>query len=222
MTVVGAVDAQGVVKSPGLSSEKKKKKTESQEKKSSAKHKTAEGKPSKSPPQAHKSAADSRIDELDLKWSERFNRLEALLIAKTLDNQEPTFAPVKITPTHTPPVGVVKSSEPFIRPAEKLPTSDLSSTDHSPQRQATEFHLLSRNLQICRVSLRLAPRFNRPANCLRTKQTPTNFQIYLGPAHPFFRPPVNRPQHRPANMTQLPWTLIPNLSFPTDPQWISL
>ena len=115
VTVVGAVDAQGVVKSPGLSSEKKKKKTEPQEKKASAKHhKTTEGKPSKSPPQAHKSAADSRIDELDLKWSERFNRLEALLIAKTLDSQEPTFAPVKITPTHTPPVGVVKSSDPFI------------------------------------------------------------------------------------------------------------
>ena len=144
VTVVGAVDAQGVVKSPGLSSEKKKKKTESQEKKTSAKHhKTAEGKPSKSPPQAHKSAADSRIHELDLKWSERFNRLEALLIAKTLDNQEPTFTPVKITPTHTPPVGVVKSSDPFIRPAEKLPTSDLSSTDHSPQRQATDKSLSS-------------------------------------------------------------------------------
>ena len=144
VTVVGAVDAQGVVKSPGLSSEKKKKKTEPQEKKASAKHhKTAEGKPSKSPPQAHKSAADSRIDELDLKWSERFNRLEALLIAKTLDSQEPTFAPVKITLTHTPPVGVVKSSDPFIRPAEKLPTSDLSSTDHSPQRQATDKSLSS-------------------------------------------------------------------------------
>ena len=62
--------------------------------------------------------------------------MEALLIAKTLDRQETTFAPVKITPTHTPPVGVVRSSDPFIRPTDKLPASDLSSADHSPQRQA--------------------------------------------------------------------------------------
>ena len=144
MTVVGAVDAQGVVKSPGLSSDKKKKKPESQEKKTSAKHhKSTEGKSSKSPPQAPKSSADSRIDELDLKWSERFNRLEALLIGKTLDRQEPTFAPVKVTPTHIPPVGVVRSSDPFIRPTEKLPASDLSSTDHSPQRQAVDKSLSS-------------------------------------------------------------------------------
>ena len=139
VTVVGAVDAQGVVKSPGLSSDKKKKKPNPQEKKTSAKHhKSGEEKSSKSPPQAHKSSADSRIDELDLKWSERFNRLEALLIAKTLDRQEPTFAPIKVTPTHTPPVGVVRSSDPFIRPTDKLPASDLSSTDHSPQRQAAD------------------------------------------------------------------------------------
>ena len=100
VTVVGAVDAQGVVKSPGLSSDKKKKKPNPQEKKTSAKHhKSSEEKSFKSPPQSHKSSADSRIDELDLKWSERFNRLEPLLIAKTLDRQEPTFAPVKVTPT---------------------------------------------------------------------------------------------------------------------------
>ena len=115
VTVVGAVDAQGVLKSPGLSSDKKKKKPNPQEKKTSAKHhKSGEEKHSKSPPLSHKSSADARIDDLDLKWSERFNRLEALLIAKTLDRQEPTFAPVKVTPTHTPPVAVVRSSDPFI------------------------------------------------------------------------------------------------------------
>ena len=139
VTVVGAVDAQGVVKSPRLSSDKKKKKPNPLEKKTSSKHtKSGEEKSSKSPPQSHRSSADTRTDELDLKWSERFKRLEALLIAKTLDRQEPTFAPVKVTPTHTPPVGVVRSSEPFIRPTDKLPASDLSNTDHSPQRQAAD------------------------------------------------------------------------------------
>ena len=91
----------------------------------------------------YRSSADSRIDELDLKWSERFNRLEALLLAKTIDKPEPAFAPVKVTPTHSPPVGVVRSSEPFIRPADKPQISDLSSNDHSPQRQAIDKSLTS-------------------------------------------------------------------------------
>ena len=77
--VVGAVDAQGVVQSPGLSSDKKKKKPNPPDKKSSTKHtKSDSEKSSKSPtPQTHRSSADARIEELDLKWSERFNRLEA-------------------------------------------------------------------------------------------------------------------------------------------------
>ena len=138
--VVGAVDAQGVIQSPGSSSDKKKKKPNPPEKKSSNQNpKSGKEKPSKSPtPQSHRSSSDTRIDELDLKWSERFNRLEALLLAKSLDKPEPTFASVKVTPTHSPPVGVVKSSEPFIRPADRSQPSDLSSTDHSPQRQSTD------------------------------------------------------------------------------------
>ena len=40
---------------------------------------------------------------MEQKWSDRFNRLEALLLAKTLD-QEPTFSAVKVTPTHLRPV----------------------------------------------------------------------------------------------------------------------
>ena len=85
MTVVGAVDAQAVVQSPGLSSgsDKKKKKPNPSDKKST-KHKSGSEKPAKSPvPQSHRSSADARIDKLDQKWSDRFNRLEALLLAKT-------------------------------------------------------------------------------------------------------------------------------------------
>ena len=137
--VVGAVDAQGVIQSPGSSSDKKKKPNPPEKKPSNQNPKSGKEKPSKSPtPQSHRSSSDTRIDELDLKWSERFNRLEALLLAKSLDKPEPTFAPVKVTPTHSPPVGVVKSSEPFIRLADRSQHSDLSSTDHSPQRQSTD------------------------------------------------------------------------------------
>ena len=77
--------------------------------------------------------------ELDKKWADRFNRLEALLLAKSVDHPEPTFQAPKVAPTHPPPVGAVKSSAPFIRPATDQPTStDLSGTGHStPLRQAT-------------------------------------------------------------------------------------
>ena len=38
---------------------------------------------------------------MEQKWSDRFNRLEALLLAKTMDQpQEPTVSAVKVTPTH--------------------------------------------------------------------------------------------------------------------------
>ena len=70
--------------------------------------------------------ADAQIDELDQKWSDRFNRLEALLLARTLDkpDPEPTFQLVKVTPTHIPPVNFVKASELFMKPTDliRLPT----------------------------------------------------------------------------------------------------
>ena len=98
MTVVGAVDDQGMLQSPGLSSftEKKKKPNPTEKSKGhTSKHsRTGSEKPAKSPTsKSHRSSADARIDELDQKWSGRFNRLEALL-AKTLDKPEETFTTV--------------------------------------------------------------------------------------------------------------------------------
>ena len=57
----------------------------------------------------------------DLKsWSDRFNRLEALLLAKTLDQlqHQPTFNTVKVVPAHSPPANVIRS-EPFIKPTDQ-------------------------------------------------------------------------------------------------------
>ena len=68
---------------------------------------------------------------------DRFNRLEALLLAKTSD-KEPTFSTVKVAPTTTAPSGITKSTEPFIRPLDTLQTSDLAGGRHSPQSQATD------------------------------------------------------------------------------------
>ena len=56
-----------------------------------------------------KFSADSKIEALDQKWSERFNRLKALFWPKL------TFQTVKM---HFPPVGVVRLTEPFIQPVD--------------------------------------------------------------------------------------------------------
>ena len=135
VTVVGAVDDQGMLQSPGSSSgaeKKKKDKKPASEKPKSSKSKSTDPKPSTS-------SADDRINELDKKWADRFNRLEALLLAKSIDQPEPTFQAPNIAPTHPPPVGAVKSSAPFLRPSTDQPTkSNLSGTGHStPQGQAT-------------------------------------------------------------------------------------
>ena len=127
VTVMGAVEDQGNLQSPGSSSgsDKKKKDKKTKPGKSS-------DKPSKSVDKPSRSSTDSRIDELDKKWADRFNRLEALLLAKSIDQPEPTFQAPKVAPTHPPPVSAIKSSAPFIRPSTDQPTStDLSGTGHS-------------------------------------------------------------------------------------------
>ena len=86
VTVVGVVEDQGILQSPGSSSgaekKKKDKKTTSEKPKSSK----SSDKPSKSvETRPSRSSADDRIDELDKKWADRFNRLEALLLSKSFD-----------------------------------------------------------------------------------------------------------------------------------------
>ena len=67
--------------------------------------------PSKSKKPVESSSTDSKISELDQKWSERFNRIEALLLSKSL---QPSFtSEVRVSPAHTPPAGIRKDSEPF-------------------------------------------------------------------------------------------------------------
>ena len=126
VTVVGAVDDHGIVKCPGSSSDKKKKQNVDKPKAQTSKDSKAD-KPSKSL-KPTKSSQDSRFDQLDQKWSERFNRLEALLLAKSLEQPGPAFTTVKVTPTHSPPKTVV-SSKPFIRPQPTTDQPPVLSTD---------------------------------------------------------------------------------------------
>ena len=107
------------------------------------------------------SSTDAKIADLDSKWSERFNRLEALLLSKTF---QPTFSSeVKLAPSHSPPTNIPRDSEPFFQPtgftgtafsadmhqAASQPESDsqstttertgkgFSATQHQPASQLT-------------------------------------------------------------------------------------
>ena len=51
-----------------------------------------------SPAKSSKVSADSKLEAMDLKWSERFSCLEAMLLSKSFSQPEPSFQPVKITP----------------------------------------------------------------------------------------------------------------------------
>ena len=123
--VIGAVDDQGSVKSPASVAPPYSKKAK-QDKSFSTSTKF-----SKAQTQAN---TELKIAELDQKWSDRFNRLEALLMARSF---EPSFTSiVKVTLTHSPPASVENVSEPFIRPSTELPGSGSSAAKHQPTSKA--------------------------------------------------------------------------------------
>ena len=142
MSVVGVVDGQS---SSGLSGpvDKKKKLDKKAEKKSSSVKSVKSDKPVKSDKSVKSSTSSTRISDLDRKWSDRFNRLEALLMAKALDRpQDPVFSSVKVAPSHTPPANVVRS-EPFLKPTtqpSQPADTDVGSpaTDLPQQRSTTK------------------------------------------------------------------------------------
>ena len=133
VSIIGAVADQGSVKSPAPipPPDKKPKKDH---KKDSKKEKSPSTKASKS----HSPSTDAKITEPDNKWSERFSRLEALIMAKSFE-PTPTFSStVKVGPTHSPPHDVENVSEPFIRPftSPTLPGSGFSAEKHQPTSKA--------------------------------------------------------------------------------------
>ena len=159
VSVVGVVDGQTT---SGLNgpAEKKSKKAESKKSTTSAKParsdksvKSSSNRPSTTSTtdqgKSTTSSTDSRISDLDRKWSDRFNRLEALLMAKTLDKpQDPVFSMVKVTPAHAPPANVVRPvfetnllSRPTLLLTHRLPT--LLSTS-----LLQELHLLPSRSQL--------------------------------------------------------------------------
>ena len=199
VTVVGVVDDQGILQSPGSSSGKKKKPNPPEKVKAhpSKESKTVTDKTSKSlATKTHRSSPDTRIDELDQKWSERFNRLEAFLLAKSLD-REPTFATMKVSPALLP----VQLSPQNLSSSLLMIQNCWLPTDHRNQ-------LLLNNLQICLVIVRLFP--SRPANRLEQRCLPTDIQMLLVPTLPYHnRYPADHHQHRQGETVYLRWTPTP-------------
>ena len=96
VSVIGVVGQEDVeqqsdpVKSPPSSSSMPPEKKAKKEKVASKPKKSSES-----------ASTDAKLADLDSKWSERFNRLEALLLSKSF---QPTFSSdVKLTPSHSPP-----------------------------------------------------------------------------------------------------------------------
>ena len=111
-----------------------------------------------------KSVEDSKYLELDKKWTDRFNRLEALLLAKSLQPaDQPAFsASVIVPPAHSPPAAISKDSEPFFQPlssgrtgtdssvlvhqSASQPGSDKSSSERTGKDISASQHLSSSQL----------------------------------------------------------------------------
>ena len=83
-----------------------------------------------SPAKSTKGTTDNRLEAMDLKWSEIFSRLEAMLLSKTLSQPEPSFQPVKATPVKPPPAGATEKVEPFF--AASHPVNRPSASQKNP------------------------------------------------------------------------------------------
>ena len=71
-----------------------------------------------SPAKPTKGSTDSKLEAMDMKWLDRFNRLEAMLLSKTLSQPEPAFQPVKLSPVRPPPAGISGNVEPSFAPSQ--------------------------------------------------------------------------------------------------------
>ena len=125
---------------------------EKKARKAEAKHSTKpkSDKPASRPPtsstdqgKSTTSSTNTKIADLDKKWSDRFNRLEALLLAKTLyPPRDPVFSTVKVTPSHAPPTNVVRT-DPFLKPASQPsqptdPAVESPATDSSHHKSGVK------------------------------------------------------------------------------------
>ena len=127
VSVIGAVNEQGSVKS-SASVPPPDKKPKKDNKKDNKKEKSPSTKASK-----HSPSTDDKFEKLDNKWSERFSRLEALIMAKSF---ELTFSSkVKVTPTYSPPHDVENVSSDLLLQQRFLDLASLLKSISRPVKQ---------------------------------------------------------------------------------------
>ena len=127
VSVIGVVSGPSADKSP-IPPEKKPKKDK------------PSTKPKKSS-SALSSATEDKFTALEDKWSDRFNRLEALLLARSM---EPTFSSdIMVAAAHSPPANVAHDTEPFFQPADRpMDTFQRTGPDSSAALQPSAGKLL--------------------------------------------------------------------------------
>ena len=79
---------------------------------------------------------------MDIKWLDRFNRLEAMLLSKSLSQPEPTFQPVKLSPVRPSPAGISETVNPFFAPTTKVPSSHEQGEKSLPTDHPSDMPLL--------------------------------------------------------------------------------
>ena len=149
VSVVAVVDKQST---PGASASsepvEKKKKTDPKHSKSSKSEKSVKqssNRPASTSSESRPSSSstDTKLLNMDKKWAERFNRLEALFLAKTVDPpRDPVFSTVKVTPAHAPTRSL--NLRPLNRPTLlEIPPPTLPSTSRTLRH-----HLLNWTLRL--------------------------------------------------------------------------
>ena len=112
---------------------------------------------------------------MEQKWSDRFNRLEALLLAKSLDRpQEPTFSAVKVALTHAPPASAIRS-EPFLKPSDQSGSSSQQS--HRPSSTASPATNPAKTATAAKAGSDSSQPSHRPGTSSVTDQSTTQRQF---------------------------------------------
>ena len=132
--------------------------------------------PAKPKKSVESASADSKISELDQKWLERFNRLEALIMSKSF---HPTFSSdVRDTPTHSPPARVSKDSELFFQlthwPVDISPVKRTGPDTHAAMQPSTSKLQPDKYLQITLAQMHMLYSISRPVS---------SSQILTDPSH---------------------------------------
>ena len=131
-----------------------------------------EKKPKKDKPKkaASSTSTDGKIADLDIKWSERVNCLEALLLAKSFS---PSFSSdIRVTPSHSPPPNVGKDTKPFFQPTTSSIYVERTGPDFPVEKQFLAGKLLPQDT----VSKRTGPDINDAEKLQSAGKLPSDLQ----------------------------------------------